>query len=111
MKFVFSEDFREIDFGKFSDLLVPLITGHGNDSQLKEIFEKLDSDQDQYLTEHDFEDLLRLIGRTESIEKIKTSFLLLTTKGKLHFQGESLLTSTISPSLSMIFFRFPRVCH
>ena len=81
-------DFHGIDFAKFSDLLVPLITGHFNDHQLKEIFEKLDSNHDEYLNRNEFEDLLRLIDRSESIDQIKKYISLLTTNEKLHFQGQ-----------------------
>lgn len=81
-------DFHGIDFGKFCDLIVPLITGNFNDHQLKEIFEKLDSNHDEYLNRNEFEDLLRLIGRSESIDQIKKYISLLTTNEELHFQGQ-----------------------
>lgn len=65
-----------------------MITGNFNDHQLKEIFEKLDSNHDEYLNRNEFEDLLRLIGRSESIDQIKKYISLLTTNEELHFQGQ-----------------------
>ena len=97
-------DFHGIDFAKFSDLLVPLITGHFIDHQLKEIFEKLDSNHDEYLNRNEFEDLLRLIGRSESINQIKKYISLLTTNEKLHFQGQ--ISASVILLSKTLLFRF-----
>lgn len=87
---MFVLDFHGIDFGKFSDLLVPLITGHFTEEQLKEIFARLDSNHDEYLNRKEFEDLLRLMGRSQSTDQITKYISLLTPNEKLHFQGKNI---------------------
>jgi Ca2+-binding EF-hand superfamily protein len=65
-----------------------MITGKYNDRQLRETFEKLDSDNDNYLNQQELENLLIVIGRSESNYKIQDIISQLTSRGKLSFEGE-----------------------
>jgi Ca2+-binding EF-hand superfamily protein len=65
-----------------------MITGQYNDRQLRQTFEKLDSDNDNYLNQQDLENLLIIIGRSESNYKIQDIISQLTSRGKLSFEGK-----------------------
>jgi hypothetical protein len=84
---LFLLDLRLLTFEEFCELLVPIITGQYNDRQLSQIFEKLDSDNDNYLNQQELENLLVIIGQSESNYKIRNIISQLTTRGKLNFEG------------------------
>jgi len=86
--FFFLLDLRRLTFAQFCELLAPMITGKYNDRQLRETFEKLDSDNDNYLNQQELENLLIVIGRSESNYKIQDIISQLTSRGKLSFEGE-----------------------
>jgi Ca2+-binding EF-hand superfamily protein len=65
-----------------------MITGYYNDRQIRQIFEKLDSDNDNYLNQQELENLLIVIGRSESKYKIQNLISRLTSHGKLNFEGK-----------------------
>ncbi len=85
---MFILDLRQISFGEFCDLIVPMITGYFNDRQIRQIFDKLDSDNDNYLNQQELENLLLVIGRSESKYKIPNFIFRLTSRGKLNFEGK-----------------------
>ncbi|CAF4878455.1 unnamed protein product, partial [Rotaria magnacalcarata] len=63
-----------------------MITGQFNDIQLSQMFEILDLENDNYLDQYELENLLIVIGRSESTDKIQSSILKLTTRGMLSFE-------------------------
>ncbi len=65
-----------------------MITGYFNDRQIRQIFDKLDSDNDNYLNQQELENLLLVIGRSESKYKIPNFIFRLTSRGKLNFEGK-----------------------
>ncbi|CAF0750431.1 unnamed protein product [Adineta ricciae] len=77
---------RRYTFEQFCELLAPIITGQYNDHQLYQTFEKLDSNNDNYLDIEELENLLTIIGRLESIYEIERIILQLTMRGKLDFE-------------------------
>jgi Ca2+-binding EF-hand superfamily protein len=81
-------DLRSLTFEQFCELLAPIITGHYNDRQLRQTFEKLDSDNDDYLNQQELENLLLVIGRSELNYKVQDIISQLTSGGKLSFEGE-----------------------
>ncbi len=87
---LFLIDFRGLTFVKFCELLSPMITGKYNDHQLRQTFEKLDSDNDHFLNQQELENFLIVVGRSESIYKIENIISQLTTRGKLSFEGTQL---------------------
>jgi len=64
-----------------------MITGKFNDRQLRQTFEKLDSDNDNYLNQQELENLLIVVGRSGSNSKLQDIILKLTSRGKLSFEG------------------------
>ncbi|CAF0806500.1 unnamed protein product [Adineta steineri] len=77
---------RRLTFEQFCELLAPIITGQYNDRQLYETFEKLDSDNDNYLSQQELENLLIIVGQSESNYKIQYIISQLTNQGKLNFE-------------------------
>jgi Ca2+-binding EF-hand superfamily protein len=79
---------RRLTFEQFCELLAPIITGQYNDYQLRRTFERFDSDNDNYLTQQDIENLLIVVGREESKYKVPdiVSHLSSTSRGKLGFE-------------------------
>ncbi|CAF1381295.1 unnamed protein product [Rotaria magnacalcarata] len=77
---------RRLTFEQFCTLLAPMITGQFNDIQLSQMFEILDLENDNYLDQYELENLLIVIGRSESTDKIQSSILKLTTRGMLSFE-------------------------
>lgn len=65
-----------------------MITSKYNDHQLRETFEKLDSDNDNYLNQQELENLLIVVGQSKSNYKIQDIISQLTSRGKLSFDGE-----------------------
>jgi len=80
-------DLRRLTFAQFCELLVPMITGKFNDRQLRQTFEKLDSDNDNYLNQQELENLLIVVGRSGSNSKLQDIISKLTSRGKLSFEG------------------------
>ncbi len=80
-------DLKRLTFEEFCELLSPIITGQYNDRQLRQTFEKLDSDNDNYLNQQELEGLLMVIGRSELNYKIQDMISQLTSSGKLSFEG------------------------
>jgi Ca2+-binding EF-hand superfamily protein len=64
-----------------------MITGKFNDRQLRQTFEKLDSDNDNYLNQQELENLLIIVGRSGSNSKLQDIISKLTSRGKLSFEG------------------------
>jgi Ca2+-binding EF-hand superfamily protein len=64
-----------------------MITGKFNDRQLRQTFEKLDSDNDNYLNQQELENLLIVVGRSGSNSKLQDIISKLTSRGKLSFEG------------------------
>lgn len=87
-------DLKQLTFEQFSDLLVPMITGQCTDHRLIELFQILDSENDHYLDQEKLENLLAVIGRTESIYEIEDMISRITSNGMLNFQGFILFLST-----------------
>lgn len=77
---------RRLTFEQFCDLLAPIITGQYNDYQLRQTFESFDSDNDNYLNQQEIENLLLVVGRSESNYKVKDMISRLTSRGKLNFE-------------------------
>ncbi|CAF0990726.1 unnamed protein product [Rotaria sp. Silwood1] len=77
---------RRLTFEQFCELLSPIITGQYNDYQLRRTFEKLDSDNDNYLNQQEIANLLIVVGRSESNYKIQDMISRLTGRGKLSFE-------------------------
>ncbi|CAF1368739.1 unnamed protein product [Rotaria magnacalcarata] len=77
---------RRLTFEQFCELLAPIITGQYNDYQLRRTFETLDSDNDNYLNQQEIENLLIVVGRSESNYKISDMIGRLTTRKKLSFE-------------------------
>jgi Ca2+-binding EF-hand superfamily protein len=69
--------------------LAPIITGQYNDHQLHQTFERLDSDNDSHLNQQEIENLLLVVGRSESNYKVQDMISRLTSRGKLNFEGET----------------------
>lgn len=90
--FLFSSsiDFRRLTFEQFCESLAPIITGQYKDHQLRQTFERLDSDNDGYLSQHDIENLLLVVGRSESNYKVQDMVSRLSSRGKLNFEGKNL---------------------
>jgi len=78
--------FRRLTFAQFCELLAPMITGQYNDRQLRQTFEKLDSDNDNYLNKQELENLLIVVGRSDSNYKLQDIISNLTSRGKLSFE-------------------------
>lgn len=76
---------RRLTFEQFCELLAPIITGQYNDRQLHQTFEKLDSDNDNYLNQQEIENLLIVVGRSESNYKVHDIISRLSSRGKLSF--------------------------
>ncbi len=85
---MFLLDVRRLTFEQFCELLAPIITGQYNDYQLRKTFEKLDSDNDSFLNQQEIENLLLVVGRTESNYKVQEMISHLSTRGKLSFDGK-----------------------
>ena len=81
-------DVRRLTFEQFCELLAPIITGQYNDRQLHQTFEKLDSDNDNYLNQQEIENLLIVVGRSESNYKVQDIISRLSSRGKLSFDGK-----------------------
>ncbi len=98
---MFRLDVRRLTFEQFCELLAPIITGQYNDYQLRRTFEKLDSDNDGYLNQQEIENLLIVVGRSESNYRVQdiVSRLSSSSRGKLNFEG----TKKKNP---IIFFSF-----
>jgi Ca2+-binding EF-hand superfamily protein len=98
---LFRLDVRRLTFEQFCELLAPIITGQYNDYQLRRTFEKLDSDNDGYLNQQEIENLLIVVGRSESNYRVQdiVSRLSSSSRGKLNFEG----TKKKNP---IIFFSF-----
>jgi Ca2+-binding EF-hand superfamily protein len=98
--FLFRLDVRRLTFEQFCELLAPIITGQYNDYQLRRTFEKLDSDNDGYLNQQEIENLLIVVGRSESNYRVQdiVSRLSSSSRGKLNFEGRK--------KNSIIFFLF-----
>jgi len=94
----FKLDLRRVTFEQFCELLAPIITGQYNDYQLRKTFEKLDSDNDSYLSQQELKNLLVVVGRAESTHKIQEIVSRLTNQGKLSFEGQLLPTLLFSLS-------------
>jgi len=77
---------RRLTFEQFCELLAPIITGQYNDHQLRRTFENLDSDNDNHLNQQEIENLLVVVGRSESNYKVQDIISRLTTRGKLSFE-------------------------
>jgi len=77
---------RRLTFEQFCDLLAPIITGQYNDYQLRQTFERLDSDRDGYLNQQEIENLLIVVGRSESNYKVQNVVSRLSSRGKLSFE-------------------------
>jgi len=79
---------RRLSFEQFCELLAPIITGQYNDYQLRRTFERLDSDNDGYLNQQEIENLLIVVGRSESNYKVQNvvSHLSSSSRGKLSFE-------------------------
>lgn len=84
----FKLDLQRSTFAQFCELLTPMITGHYNDRQLRQTFEKLDSDNDNYLSQQELENLLLVVGQSKSNHKIQDIISQLTSRGKLSFDGK-----------------------
>lgn len=76
-----------LTFEQFCELLVPILTGQYNDQQLNQTFEKLDTDKDTYLNHEELENLLFVIGRSESSYKVRDVIFQMASTGKLSFEG------------------------
>ena len=84
-----------------------MITGQCNDRDLRQIFSKLDSDDDDHLNEAELENLLFLIGQSKSNGRIHEIISRLTSRGKLSFQGTVFLPFIrSSPMLALDFQQF-----
>jgi len=79
-------NFRRLTFEQFCESLAPIITGQYKDHQLRQTFERLDSDNDGYLNQHDIENLLLVVGRSESNYKVQDMVSRLSSRGKLNFE-------------------------
>jgi len=78
---------RRLSFEQFCELLAPIITGQYNDYQLRRTFEKLDSDNDAYLTSQDIQNLLIVVGRPDSNYRVQDIVSHLGgSRGKLNFE-------------------------
>ncbi|UJR24639.1 hypothetical protein I4U23_006013 [Adineta vaga] len=77
---------QRLTFEQFCELLAPIITGQYKDHQLYQTFEKLDSNNNNYLDVDELENLLTIVGRSESNYKIEHIISQLTMEGKLDFQ-------------------------
>ncbi len=90
---LFLLDVRRLTFEQFCELLAPIITGQYNDYQLRRTFEKLDSDNDGYLNQQEIENLLIVVGRSESNYKVQdiVSRLSSSSRGKLNFEGKNII--------------------
>jgi Ca2+-binding EF-hand superfamily protein len=75
-------------FEQFCELLAPIITGQYNDHQLRRTFESLDSDNDNHLNQQEIENLLIVVGRSESNYKVQEMISRLSSRGKLNFEGK-----------------------
>jgi len=86
---LFRLDVRRLTFEQFCELLAPIITGQYNDYQLRRTFEKLDSDNDGYLNQQEIENLLIVVGRSESNYRVQdiVSRLSSSSRGKLSYEG------------------------
>jgi len=83
-------DIRRLSFEQFCELLAPIITGQYNDYQLRRTFEKLDSDNDAYLTSQDIQNLLIVVGRPDSNYRVQDIVSHLGgSRGKLNFEGRT----------------------
>lgn len=81
-------DIRRLSFEQFCELLAPIITGQYNDYQLRRTFERLDSDNDTYLTSQDIQNLLVVVGRADSNYRVQDIVSHLSgSRGKLNFEG------------------------
>lgn len=77
---------RRLTFEQFCESLAPIITGQYKDHQLRQTFELLDSDNHGYLSQQDIENLLLLVGRSESNYKVQDMISRLSSRGKLNFE-------------------------
>jgi Ca2+-binding EF-hand superfamily protein len=84
-------DVRRLTFEQFCELLAPIITGQYNDQQLRQTFQRLDSDNDNHLNQQEIENLLLVVGRAESNYKVQDMISRLSSRGKLNFEGQSSL--------------------
>ena len=79
---------RRLTFEQFCELLAPIITGQYNDQQLRQTFQRLDSDNDDHLNQQEIENLLLVVGRAESNYKVQDMISRLSSRGKLNFEGK-----------------------
>jgi Ca2+-binding EF-hand superfamily protein len=77
---------RRLTFEQFCELLAPIITGQYTDHQLRQTFQNLDSDNDNHLNQQEIENLLLVVGRSESNYKVQDIISRLTSRGKLSFE-------------------------
>lgn len=77
---------RRLTFEQFCELLAPIITGQYNDQQLRQTFQRLDSDNDNHLNQQEIENLLLVVGRAESNYKVQDMISRLSSRGKLNFE-------------------------
>lgn len=83
----FKLDFPRVSFSQFCELLTPVITGYGDDNQLRQTFASLDSDNDSYLNVRDLEILLIVTDRLEKASQILNLISQVTIDGKLSYDG------------------------
>jgi Ca2+-binding EF-hand superfamily protein len=88
-KLFFQLDVRRLTFEQFCELLAPIITGQYNDHQLRRTFEKLDSDNDNHLNQQEIENLLIVVGRSESNYKVQDIISRLSSRGALNYEGKN----------------------
>ena len=81
-------DFQRLTFEQFCESLAPIITGQYKEHQLRQTFDRLDSDSDGYLNQRDIENLLLVVGRSESNYKVQDMIARLSSRGKLNYEGK-----------------------
>jgi Ca2+-binding EF-hand superfamily protein len=87
---------QQIPFERFCEFLTPIITDQYNDRQLRQTFDNIDSNNDNYLDQQELENLLIVIGQSESNYRIQDMISKLTSQGKLSFEGLSFIVNLIS---------------
>ena len=55
---------------------------------MRQTFERLDSDKVGYLNQRDIENLLLVVGRSESNYKVQDMIARLSSRGKLNYEGK-----------------------
>ena len=105
---VYFVDVRRLTFEQFCELLAPIITGQYNDQQLRQTFQRLDSDNDNHLNQQEIENLLLVVGRAESNYKVQDMISRLSSRGKLNFEGQPLLPCLRLAANSSLHLEFKR---